>query len=247
MENKKLLNFLLKDLTEIDELFSEKNNKAFDKLEMEFIQDRLKGAKKLVRILIERDESTVDSQKKTENVPVQGKIIEEVIEKETLVEIETTNPEPEPKEEQQSDNKEKDEIPEQQEEVKEEIVENIESVGEVELEEETIENPNKRLGDLFLKEKSVNDILADANKLENKLSNRPVENIQTAIGINDRFQYIRELFEGNAGEFAKTVEQLDGMGNLKEAVQYLQLHFKWKKTETSLKFVNLIKRRFPNE
>ena len=35
--------------------------------------------------------------------------------------------------------------------------------------------------------------------------------------------------------------------DLKEAVNYLQTHFKWKKNETSLKFVSLIKRRFPNE
>ena len=47
MENKKLLNFLLKDLSELEELFDEKGNGNFDELEMQFLQTRLKSSKKL--------------------------------------------------------------------------------------------------------------------------------------------------------------------------------------------------------
>jgi hypothetical protein len=120
---------------------------------------------------------------------------------------------------------------------------------ELELEEdEPVDVHNKRLGDSFLKEKSVNDIRSDdLSKLEHKLSNLPLSSIQSAIGINDRFQYIRELFEGSADNFVKAVAELDSMNDMKEAVDYLQTNFKWKKNEASLKFVNLIKRRFPNE
>ena len=114
--------------------------------------------------------------------------------------------------------------------------------------EEPVDIHNKRLGDSFSKEKSVNDLMSDdISKLEHKLSNRPVTSLQSAIGINDRFQYIRELFEGSADNFVKTVADLDSMNDIKEAVNYLQSNFKWKKNETSLKFVSLIKRRFPNE
>jgi len=101
-----------------------------------------------------------------------------------------------------------------------------------------------RLGDSFLKGKSVNDLITDQHKLEFKLSNRPVSSIRAAIGINDRFQYIRELFDNDARKFLNTVETLDSMGNIKEAVDYIRQNFKWEKTETSLKFVNLVKRRF---
>ncbi|HYQ57987.1 MAG TPA: hypothetical protein VEP89_11655 [Draconibacterium sp.] len=105
-----------------------------------------------------------------------------------------------------------------------------------------------RIGDRVVKEKSVNDLLLgkDNLKLEYKISNSPVKSIQTAIGINDRYQYIRELFEGSADNFTKTVSALDKLNNINEAVSYLQENFKWKKNETSLKFVNLVKRRFPN-
>ena len=83
--------------------------------------------------------------------------------------------------------------------------------------------------------------------MEFKLSNRPVSSIKSAIGINDRFQFIRELFDGNADKFAETVSKIDEMKNIGEAVEYLRQSFKWKKNETSLKFVGLVKRRFSND
>jgi chemotaxis protein histidine kinase CheA len=121
--------------------------------------------------------------------------------------------------------------------------------NDVEMEEEEKQEANQRLGDSFLKGRSINDLLNpnDQNKLEYKLSNRPVNSIQSAIGINDRFQYIRELFEGSPEKFAKTVTSLDAMENIQDAVSFLQQNFKWKKNETSLKFVHLVKRRFSNE
>lgn len=122
-----------------------------------------------------------------------------------------------------------------------------ENEDDVVLEEENeIADAVSRLGDSFLKGKSLNDLITDQNKLEFKLSNRPVSSIQAAIGINDRFQYIRELFDGDNQKFLETVKTLDSKQNIKEAVDYLRNNFKWKKNETSLKFVNLVKRRFIN-
>ncbi|WP_167619772.1 hypothetical protein [Maribellus sediminis] len=120
---------------------------------------------------------------------------------------------------------------------------------DLEMEDEPEETVGRTLGDSFLKGQSVNDLMANGNgsgKLENKLSNSPVDNLQRAIGINDRYLYIRELFSGDAEVFAKTVSELDNLNNIQEAVSYLQQNYKWKKNETSLKFVNLVKRRFPN-
>src|SRR5690606_20767365 len=101
-----------------------------------------------------------------------------------------------------------------------------------------------RIGDSFLKNKSVNDLINEQVKLEYKLSNMPVNSIQSHIGINDRFQYTRELFEGDSKKFMEAVKTLDSMENIKDAIDYLRANFKWKKNETSLKFINLVKRRF---
>jgi len=114
-------------------------------------------------------------------------------------------------------------------------------------EEELVDAANNRLGDSFSKEKSINDLIyPGSNKLEHQLSNRPISSLQSAIGINDRFQYIRELFNRSAENFSKAVIEIDTMHNLKEAVAYLQQNYSWKKNETSLKFVSLVKRRFPH-
>jgi hypothetical protein len=244
MENKKLLNFLLKDLNEIDELFSEKNTSEFDQLELEFIQTRLRGAIKLVQIFSDRETSDSGQEMKIENQHVHETIQEKVMEKEIIVESQNISEKTVVKKEPESVQEEKPEIAKQ---AAETLKEAIEELNDVELEEEINESADKRLGDVFAKEKSINDLLADTNKLEKVLSNRPVKSIQSAIGINDRFQYIRELFEGKADDFVKTVDELDGMESLADAVQFLQVNYKWKKNETSLKFVNLIKRRFLNE
>ena len=62
---------------------------------------------------------------------------------------------------------------------------------EVELDEEE-SSEGQILGDKFHKEKSVNDLLIESGKLEHKLSMRPLTNLKSSIGINDKFLYISE-------------------------------------------------------
>lgn len=298
MDNKKLFKFLLKDISEIEELFAEKGTDGFDELEMEFIRTRFNGAKHIIQLLSEKevppqrvmvsalDKSAVVAE--PEPVETKNSVNPQVTlsdeEKESLAalsdfeeELKQEERKPEPvvqeeevaateqehtieeeiasegeseviaeEEEEESTSEVEEEITEEEpkaEEVKEEPVREIEP--EEEPEPVAISN---RIGDRIITEKSVNDLLSSNGdkKLEYKISNSPVQSIQAAIGINDRYQYIRELFSGNAETFAKTVVDLDNLGNIQEAVAYLQENFKWKKNETSLKFVNLVKRRFPN-
>lgn len=275
MENKKLLKFLYKDIAEIEELFAEKGSEGFDEYEIEFIQSRFKGAKQVIQILSEKEnkqatkirprpvqkvEESVESpthieDEQKETVQSQSELkVEEEESLRSLSEFEEEIKEVEQPQVDKEAVEPNEEVPnvvieeEPNETVdEEEIVE--ENTGEVQLtEEEVVDEANHRLGDSFSKEKSVNELLAgDSNKLEHKISNSPVASIKSAIGINDRYQYIRELFEGNSDSFSKAVSELDDLNSIKEAVTYLQQNYKWKKNDTSLKFVNLIKRRFPNE
>jgi hypothetical protein len=275
MENKKLVKILLKDMAELEEMIAEAKTKGdFDALEMEIIHTRTKSILQLLQLLNGMEpagvvpkmpapkETEIKPQKPKTPIYAEPEIKEEPIpEKEEKMqvdevpEIKVEKGEEESREEievKKEDVAEKQAIQEETKIEKEEFVEKEKPVTEnmsndVELEEEELIEANQRLGDSFLKGKSVNDILTDQNKLEFKLSNRPVVSIQSAIGINDRFQYIRELFDGSTEKFAQTVTDLDSMNNINEAVKYLQKNFKWKKNETSLKFVNLIKRRFPND
>lgn len=306
MENKKLFKYLLKDLSELEEMFAEKDRNSFDELEMEFIQNRVFGAKKLVQMYLERENLSAEKKSgsisgkkpgtlqidfsggktgvtveegsqgethsekikevvnvvKTPEITVNdsfteiinkvstpGVIEHENIETEKLNSVEVFENETKNQEIiviPENDNLKTTvtEVPNQDEKSRSVTIQQALQLDE----EKPVDNHSKRLGDLFAKEKTVNDLMSeDFSKLEHKLSNRPVANIQSSIGINDRFQYIRELFEGSVDNFVKTVADLDSMNDIKDAVNYLQTNFKWKKNETSLKFINLVKRRFPNE
>ena len=111
-------------------------------------------------------------------------------------------------------------------------------------EEEEEEEPSVILGETFSKGKSLNDSINDNQTLDQKIANSPIKKLTPAIGLNDRFLFIRELFEGDSDHFLKTISDIDKMNNLKEAVNYLSTNHKWKKNEASLKFVELVKRRF---
>lgn len=104
----------------------------------------------------------------------------------------------------------------------------------------------KIVGENFAKGKSLNDLLLESKTLDQKLANSPIEKLETAIGLNDRFQYTRELFNNNPELFRDTVKEIDQSTNLEEAVSFLNSNFKWKKTETSIQFAQLVKRRFTN-
>ena len=240
MENKKLINILLKDVEELEGLISDiKIKKEFNFLEIEFLHTRTKGILQLMQML-KNFESEIKTplEIKEEKIVVVEEIKTPAVEKEPETSTKkTVEPEVVKVEEKVSETKPKVETP---------IIlpESNIATSNIELEETNIKTGN-RLGDKFIKEKSVNDIVEGNNKLEFKLSNRPISNIQAAIGINDRFQYIRELFDGSSEKYTSTITALDSMSNINEAVNYIQQNFKWKKNETSLKFINIVKRRFP--
>jgi hypothetical protein len=115
---------------------------------------------------------------------------------------------------------------------------------EMELEEETVTEGPQTLGEKFSHGKSVNDLLLEQGKTDYKFSNMPVASLQAAIGINDRFLFTRELFEGKNDVFAETIRKIDSFNTIHDAAVYLRENYKWKKNETSLKFIDLVKRRF---
>jgi hypothetical protein len=104
----------------------------------------------------------------------------------------------------------------------------------------------KVLGESFIKEPSLNERFANLAHKQSKFAQKPISNLKKAIGINDRFLFTRELFENNMGKFEAAIDVIDGSDDLSKAISYLEDNFKWKKNEASLKFIDLVKRRFNN-
>ncbi len=94
------------------------------------------------------------------------------------------------------------------------------------------------------KERSLNETLGENKAAETNLSNTPITSLRAAIGLNDRFLFIREIFNNNSEKYNTIIDQLDQMETIQQAVDYLKVNLSLQKNDTSLKFVDLLKRRF---
>ena len=56
---------------------------------------------------------------------------------------------------------------------------------------------------------------------------KPVADLMAAIGINDRFTFIRELFNNDKKAFEGTIEVLNEAGSFNNAFNYLIREFNW--------------------
>ena len=72
-----------------------------------------------------------------------------------------------------------------------------------------------------------------------------VEDIRQAISLGDRFLFQRELFAGNGELMQKTLDEINTLSSLGEAMGYVRDHFDWDKDSTAVQlFENVLKRRF---
>lgn len=55
------------------------------------------------------------------------------------------------------------------------------------------------------------------NSLAAKLARKKIENLSSAIGINEKFLFTNELFDGNTEQFLKTIDDLNNCVSLSEA------------------------------
>lgn len=77
------------------------------------------------------------------------------------------------------------------------------------------------------------------------LNSSKIDRIQTAITIADRFRFQRELFAGDAVKMAETVETLNNMKSLDEALAYIEKMFNWDiESPVTMDFIRIVERRF---
>jgi len=84
-----------------------------------------------------------------------------------------------------------------------------------------------------------------AQDISVKIQSKPVEDIGKAIGLNDKFLFINELFKGDSSLYKKTVDFLNNSSDFNDAFNFLNDHFKWEmKNETVQKFMEVVRRKF---
>ncbi len=96
--------------------------------------------------------------------------------------------------------------------------------------------------------KFINESLAGDRKTQDvssKIQSKPIRNIGSALGINDRFKLINELFKGDKESFQKTIDILDGASNFNEAFSYINSSFDWDMEDESVQLLlDLVRRKF---
>ena len=94
----------------------------------------------------------------------------------------------------------------------------------------------------------LNEVLAQYNNrfdISKKLQSRPLKDISTAIGLNEKFLFIKELFNDNAALYQNTIDKLNNFTNFNEAVQFIDDYFEWVfDAEQVQKLLELVHRRF---
>lgn len=113
------------------------------------------------------------------------------------------------------------------------------------------EEEKKEVNDLAMNSNtSINDRLKQSKTdISETLIETPVKDLKKAIGINDRFLYINELFRGDEAAYERSIKTINSFSILPEAEYWIQRELKvkngWLDTNDVVKqFYQLVKRRF---
>ncbi len=114
--------------------------------------------------------------------------------------------------------------------------------------QDEIKELNEKMGKLG--GESLNDRLKTATtEISSFLTDTPVRELKKAIGVNDRFLFINELFRGDVDMYERSIKTINNFRILAEAEYWIERELKIKLgwdngSETTRLFYQLVKRRF---
>ncbi len=100
------------------------------------------------------------------------------------------------------------------------------------------------------KKESLNEKLnQNKTELSQKLNEEPVKDLRKAIGVNDRFLYINELFRGDEAMYERSIKTINNFTIFAEAEFWIRRELKlkigWNDSNAVVKqFDQLVRRRF---
>jgi hypothetical protein len=103
---------------------------------------------------------------------------------------------------------------------------------------------------LAVRDASLNDKLKeDKVEVGHVLTDHPIKDLKKAIGINDRYVFINELFRGDEVMYERSLKTINGFRIFAEAEYWIERELKvklgWEEhKETTRHFYQLIRRRF---
>ncbi len=94
---------------------------------------------------------------------------------------------------------------------------------------------------------TLNDKLqvSRGNNLQEKIQKSKLIDIQSAIGINDQFLFIRELFNNKSDDYKSAINYINTHNNCNDIIAHFNQTMQWDNEEdTVIQFFDLIKRKF---
>jgi hypothetical protein len=103
---------------------------------------------------------------------------------------------------------------------------------------------------MAMNEASLNDKLKESVvEIGHKLTDSPIRDLRKAIGINDRYLFINELFRGDEVMYERSIKTINSFRMFPEAEYWIERELKvklgWEEHKaTTRHFYQLVKRRF---
>ncbi|HKH63412.1 MAG TPA: hypothetical protein VKA49_21395 [Flavitalea sp.] len=111
--------------------------------------------------------------------------------------------------------------------------------------------PGKELNETIgINESSLNDKLKESVvEIGHKLTDSPIRDLKKAIGVNDRYLFINELFRGDEVMYERSLKTINSFRMFPEAEYWIERELKvklgWEEHKTTTKhFYHLVRRRF---
>ena len=94
--------------------------------------------------------------------------------------------------------------------------------------------------------RTLADTIAPPRDMASEIArSEPVTDLRRAIGINDRFLMIRDLFGGDADAYEQAITELDGFHDLDECMIYIAENFAWNSSSDGARFLmELLERKY---
>lgn len=125
------------------------------------------------------------------------------------------------------------------------------NIGITGVESGDLEKNKKELNDLIAREaQSINDQLKQHEvEVAHGFHETPIKDLKKAIGINDRYLFINELFRGDEIMYERSLKTINGFNIFPEAQYWIERELKlklgWKDSSLAVEhFDQLVKRRF---
>src|SRR5690554_5796386 len=254
MEKEALLDIILQDLKELDRLLRTFSGK--DHIPEAFIhlaQSKVSGIANEVGLLGSLAKSSSQTTAAPETTPQPES-------EPTPITAPAPEPEEEPKMEQKEELKEEAQEQSKVESKEQSKVESKEQPKVQTKEQSKLQKPavappsspeapgteKKVLGELLGKDRtSFNEKLGNGQGNGSNKVLSPITDLRKGLGINDRFFFQRELFNGSSDVMNQTLDQLNQMNSLSSAKSFLAANFKWKPDQEAVHaFMDLLERRF---